>query len=318
MDPRDYRDARWHALLRAAEELGVPEEHAEAVVDRVLAAQVRRIRRADDPDPLVREALEREVGGPPSRAVPRRPWPAVIAVAEAVLLAVAVGTVTRPAPRPVDRLDADQVPSFFGYDRDHARAALTERGLRVRVEPFRSCEVMDRVVATDPPPGRPFRPGERIVLYTAVPSSITCLTDYQDRSTAWQLLDFANGRGPAPAFASRVFVYPGDGLRIVLTRADRRESWAATGVLSALRRASADVARTTERPLTYAVPALRVVEPDQGTGRCGVPSRAVAGTANAVAVLVRPADRRGCGLRVEIYRDQDGLIDGLALYRPPS
>ena len=57
MDPREYRDARWHTLLRTAEDLGVDPEQAPTVVEQVLAQQQARIRRAEDPDRLVRRAL---------------------------------------------------------------------------------------------------------------------------------------------------------------------------------------------------------------------------------------------------------------------
>jgi hypothetical protein len=319
MDPQDYRDARWHSLLRAAEDLGVDPDRAPGVVDDVLSRQQRRIRRAEDPDPLVRQALTDAIHGPPDQA-PRRRWPAVAALAVVVATAGTVLALTRPEPPPVDHLGADQMPSLFGYDGVSASALLEKRGLEVQQRPFRSCEVRDRVVASAPAAGAAVDRGDQVVVYTALPADVSCLTDYGERELAWQLLDFANGHGPAPAFAPRVWVYPSDGPARVLVGDDAadRDSWQGTGVLSALRKASADVALVQEHPLTYAVPAIRVVNVSEGLGECGVPTPSVAGTADVVAFIVRSADRTGCPLRVEVYRDRDRRIESVALYPASS
>lgn len=319
MDPGDYRDARWHSLLRAAEDLGVDPEQAPGLVDEVLSAQQRRIRRAEDPDPLVREALTDRILGPPDDARRRR-WPAVAALAIALATAGTVVALTRPEPPPADHLGADQMPSLFGYDGASAAALLEKRGLEVQRRPFRSCEVRDRVVASAPATGAPVARGERVVIYTALPADVSCLTDYGERELAWQLLDFANGHGPAPAFAPQVWVYPSDGPARVLTSTDAadRDSWQGTEVLSALRKASSDVALVQEHPLTYAIPAVRVVDVTDGLGECGVPTPSVAGTADVVAFIVRSADRTGCPLRVEVYRDRDRRIESVALYPASS
>ncbi len=319
MDPQEYRDARWHALLREAETLGVPAEAAPPLVTRVLTEQCRRIRRADDPDPLVREALAVAALGPRPRAGRAR-WPAAVALATGLTAAGLVVALARPDPPPSDHLDDDQVPSLFGYDGPAAARLLEGRGLEVRVEPFRSCEVLDRVVASDPPAGTTYDRGDRVVVYTSLPVSNNCVPRYEYREAAWRFLDFANGRGAAPAFAPRVWVYPDDGHRLVLTDAAAADpdTWADTGVFTEVRSASADVALLSERPLLYAVPALRVVGAADDLGRCGVPATAVAGRADALAVLVRPADRAGCSLRLELYRDRAGRIEGVALYRASS
>lgn len=317
MDPREYADARWHALLRAADELGVPPEDATGVVRAVLARNERRIRRAEDPDPLVHQALREAVLGAPRPG--RRRWPVAVALA-AVLVAVCAGVViTRPDPLPTEDLRGDQVPSLFGYDGKRAEQLLEDRGLDVTTLPFRSCEVMNRVVGSDPPAGTPYDRGDSITVYTALPADVVCLTDYQDRVTAWRLLDFANGRGPAPEFADRVLVYPGDGPTLSLSREEAADpgSWTATGVLQALRTASARVTLVGEHPVSYAIPAVRVTRATDGLGVCGVPEPSVAGTGNAFALIVRPPDNEGCGLRVDVYRegaDYDGAIEAVALY----
>jgi hypothetical protein len=228
--------------------------------------------------------------------------------------------VSRPQPPPADHLRDDQMPSLFGYDGAAASALLEERGLEVQRRPFRSCEVRDRVVASAPAPGTTVDRGDRVVVYTALPGDVSCLTDYGERELAWQLLDFANGRAGAPPFAPRVWVYPSDGPPQVLSgeEAAARESWQETGALSALREASSDVALLHEHPLTYAVPAVRVVDVTDGLGACGVPATSVAGTADVVAFIVRSADRTGCPLRVEVYRDQQRRIEGVAVYSASS
>jgi hypothetical protein len=322
MDPREYRDARWHSLLRAAEELGVDAERAPGLVERVLADQQRRIRRAEDPDPLVHDALTDAVLGPPARP-DRERGRRRLAVAGLVAAIAAIGAVlalTRPEQPPVDHLRADQIPSLFGYDGEAARALLEKRGLEVSLRPFRSCEVRDRVVASAPATGATYHRGDRIVVYAALPADVSCLTDYGERQLAWGLIDFANGRGPAPAFAPRVWVYPGDGEREALTGADAADpdSWRASGVLDAVRTASDDVALVEEHPLTYAVPAVRIVPATEWLGLCGMPEPSVSDRSNVVVVLLRSADRTGCPLRLEIYRDPERRIESVALYPASS
>jgi hypothetical protein len=318
VDPQEYVDARWLALVRAAVELGVAEEDAPGVVRRVLAAHQRRIRRTEDPDPLVHAALADAVRGP--RAARRPPWRALAGTVAALAAVLAVVAWIRPDQPPTDHLDEDQVPSVFGYGRLAAVGLLTGLGLEVSVEPLRACEVADRALGTDPPRGTTYQPGDPITVYAAVPSDITCLTDYQQRALTWQLVDLANGRGPGPPFADRVFVYDGDGSPAVLThgRAADRRSWAPGGVLDALRAATARVQLTDDRPPTYAVPALRIVRATEGLGTCGVPEPAVAGTGDAFAALIRSPSRAGCPLRLEVYRDADGRVAALALYAGSS
>lgn len=321
MDPLDYRDARWFALLRAATEIGVPEQDAPALVERVLARHQRRIRRAEDPDlvvlPAVRAASEDLLsGGRAERPVRRWRGPAVLV---AVLALVAAGVaLTRPEQPLPDRLRADQVPSLFGYDEADARALLEARGLRVEVEPFRACEVSGRVLASDPPTGARYDEGDAVTVYSAVPADVACLTDYQDRVTAWQLLEFADGRGPAPPFDDRVFVYPGQGPPLILDRsaAEDPAAWSSSGVLDGLRSAARRVALVDEHPLTYAVPGIEVAPTADGTGPCGVPSTAATGSGDGFALSVTSPSGTGCPARVEVYRS-GGAIVAIA-YAPAS
>lgn len=321
MDPEEYRDARWYSLVRTAIDLGVPEEDAPALVQGVLRAKRRRIRRAEDPDPLVREALAAAVLGPTERR--RSRWPAVVAVAVLLAGTGLVATLTRPDEPPVDHLRDDQVPSLFGFDAADAEHLLEDRGLEVTLTPMHACEVKDRVVGSDPAVGATYHRGDPITVYTAVPAYVACLTGYQDRDTAWQLLDFANDRGPAPPFAARVVVYPGDAPAVVLSRAAAADpaSWADTGVLDVLRAASTRVQLVSEHPLQYAVPAIRIIPTTDDLGRCGAPDTSVTGSARAFSVQIQSPDRSGCPARVDIYREGPGFdspVDALALYSPAS
>ena len=63
MDFDQYVAARYGRLIEHAVLLGCAEGEAGTQVDQVLLAQRKRIRRAEDPDPLVREALERAIAG---------------------------------------------------------------------------------------------------------------------------------------------------------------------------------------------------------------------------------------------------------------
>lgn len=284
MDPRDYLDARWHALVRAAVDLGVPEEDAPAVVQRVLAGSQRSIRRAEDPDPLVHQALRDAVLGVPPTAPRRRLLPRALALTGVLVAIGAAVALTRPDPPPADRLHDDQVPSLFGYDGAAAQQLLEDRGLHVTLKQRRACEVLDRVLGSIPPAGAPYETGDDIVVYTSLPADVECLSNYTDRETAWRLLDFANGRGPAPDLAPAAAVAP--------------------DVLAALRDASAQVALVDERPVTYSLPAIRVTRTDAAGG-------------DSFALLVRPPGGTGRGVEVEVLRE-GGEIEDVRFYASPS
>ena len=314
MDPREYVDARWYALLRAADDLGVPEEDAAPLVQQVLEANRRRIRRAEDPDPLVLDALRAAVLGPPPGSQRAR-WPWLVAAAAAVAIAVGVTAfVTAPDvdKQHDDQLRADQVPSLFGYDGAAARAMLDARGLDVTLRPFRACEIQDRVIATDPPTGATYAPGDAITVYTSIPADVACLSDYGDIEASWAFVDFLNGRGPAPSFSHRVVVYVGDGSGTVLTSPDELSRWADTGVPAAIRKASDRVALVGDHPLSYAMPTLSV---RRTTGpECGVADPPVAGPDDALTFTIgAPAGRTSCPLRVDLFRTRD-VIDAVVLY----
>ncbi|MEP9363289.1 PASTA domain-containing protein [Nocardioides sp. CN2-186] len=311
MDPREYLDARWYALLRAADDLGVPEDEAPVLVHQVLEANRRRIRRAEDPDPVVLEALRVAALGPPADS-PRARWPWLVAAAAVVAIAVGVAAVVM-APddeQPADLLRADQVPSLFGYDGTTARAMLDARGLKVKLEPFRACEIQDRVIASDPPTGATYAPGDAITVYTSIPADVSCLSDYGDIEDSWAFVDFLNGRGPAPSFSSEVVVRVGDGSGTSLSGADDLSQWADTGVPAQVRKATDRVALVGEHPLTYAMPVLSV---GRGGTDCGRPAAPAAGADALSFTIAAPAGRTSCPLRVDLVRHGD-VIDAVTLY----
>jgi hypothetical protein len=339
MEPREYADVRRYALVRAAVELGVPAEDAPGLVERVLEEQSRRIRRAEDPDPLVHEALAEAVrrrGGrrrstadrddradQPDRTAAtdraggtggaggtgwrgRAGWPAIVALAIALVAVGVAATALRPARPPAHHLRDDQVPSLFGYDVGSARRLLTGLGLDVTVRPIRSCEILGRAVGADPPTGATFRRGDHITLFAAIPANVECLTDYSERSSAWRFVDFATGHAPAPPFARRVRVYVGPGSPFVLRRAEAVDpaSWAQTGVLSALRDASADVELTRNQPVTYAVPTLEIV-PFTDRRSCGGPLRPEVPSLPGLSFVIRAPAGGGCLVHVDLLRTSE-------------
>ena len=83
---------------------GPGERLAAEYVDQVLLDHQKQIRRADDPDPLVYDALERAVLKLP--APTRSPWPFVAVVLAGVAVTVGVVLTREPAPRPM--------PALFG------------------------------------------------------------------------------------------------------------------------------------------------------------------------------------------------------------
>ena len=66
MDFDQYVAARYGRLIEHAVLLGCAEGEAGTQVDQVLLAERKRISQAEDPDPLVHEALERSINGAPA------------------------------------------------------------------------------------------------------------------------------------------------------------------------------------------------------------------------------------------------------------
>ena len=304
MDFDQYVVARRGRLIEHAVLLGCPEGEAGTYVDQVLHEQRKRIRRAEDPDPLVREALERAISGTPERS--RRTGP-LVAVG-LVAVAVAVGAVVTYRPPP------DSMPSLFALTGDQAEQLLERQGYDVSIEQARSCEPPGLVVDSDPPSGAPVRKGATVTVRTSVLSGSHCEPAYARRLAAWEFVLFALGRGPAPDFASSVDVVVDGGVPVRLT------GDAAAGLLALddVSTPFAEAARQT-RPSESGLPRLGVTFTYAPDSWCGVALPDVVAERSSIRFRIdpRPDDAGGCPLTVDLYRT-DSLIDAVVVYTPKS
>lgn len=298
-----YVTARRGRLVEHAVALGCAEDDAPTYVDTVLSEQRRRIERADDPDPLVREAVERGLLGT------RAPGPSPrLLVGGAVLLVavlVAVALLQRPPPQP------SPLPSVFGYDGDAARRLLEDAGFEVALTTTAACEPRGRVVSTAPAAGEPLAPGAAVTLRTAMPTGPFCEARYPFRSTAWDLIDFARG-GADPGFAEtvRVVVDGSDPLRLSGDDPALLEQWG--GALDPLAEAVGATVATSN-----GLPRLIVESARPPDRQCGIPRPALGGTRAALRLQLDPVGygtaRSDCPLTVDAFRSEAG-IDAVVVY----
>ena len=303
MDFDQYVAARYGRLIEHAVLLGCAEGEAGACVDQVLLEQRKRISRAEDPDPLVREALERAIAGNPER---RSPTGALVALGlVAVAVAVGVALAYRPSPEPM--------PSLFALDGDQAQRLLEGEGFDVIVRPARSCEPPGLVVGSDPPSGGPVRKGATVTVRTSVLSGSHCEPDRTElRLAAWQFVRFALG-GPAPQFADTVRLLVSGSVPRVFLGADvsDRQRWGEAFDLIA------DAAHQT-RPTGSGMSLLRVDVQTPPTVWCGVPRPDAMGPREAIRFQILtagPGGTDGCPLTVDLYRTES-LIDAVVVYTP--
>ena len=302
MDVDVYVAARRGRLVERAIELGCPDGLAAEHVDRVLHEQRRRIQKAEDPDPIVLEALEQALSGEPTRR--RRRGPLVLAGLVAVGVGVAVAVTYEPPSRPV--------PSLFGYDESSAESLLETQGYDVRVEPSPACEPVGQVVASWPRPGEPVEPGGRVTVYTAVPAGFFCAAYYLDRQDAWEFVRFALG-GPPPAFAETVDVVVDNGELTTLAAAvaEDPETWGdALGLVVDAARAPAD---TRTRQASLSVTSSPAPHPG-----CDPPRLSARDRRAVLRLQIDPrasADDAGCPLTIDLYRS-DRVIERVTFYSP--
>jgi hypothetical protein len=300
VDFDQYVAARYGRLIEHAVLLGCAEGEAGTHVDQVLLTQRKNIRRAEDPDPLVHEALERSIRGAPPR--PSRTGPLVGIALVAVAVAVGVALTYRPPPEPM--------PSLFALDGGQAQRLLEDQGFDVQLRPARACEPQGLVLGSDPPAGQLVRKGATVTVRTAVPSDVFCEAQYVARSDAWEFVAFALG-GTAPEFADTVRLVVDGGPAIVLDHDEAvgGDQWRAAFDL--LAKAAHQAA-----PTTNGMPALRVdatIPPEQW---CGVLRPAATGRRFALRLEIDPRgarDVRGCPLTVDLYRSER-VIDTVVLY----
>ncbi|MDX6373922.1 MAG: hypothetical protein QOD98_2910 [Nocardioidaceae bacterium] len=300
MDFDEYVAARYGRLIEHAVLLGCAEGEAGTYVDQVLLEQRKRIGRAEDPDPLVQEALEGAISGVPQRS--RRAGPLVAIGLVAVAVAVGAGLTYRPPPRPV--------PSLFALDASQAQRLLEDQGYDVRLRPDRSCEPQGLVLGSDPPTGTLVREGQTVTVHTAAASGVFCQALFLARSDAWQFVAFALG-GKAPQFADTVTLLVSGSMARSFVQADAtdRKRWAEAFDL--IEKAAHQAA-----PTTSGMPALRVdvtVPPDTW---CGVPRPEETGGRFALRLEIDPRvarDGRGCPLTIDLYRSER-VIDTVVVY----
>ena len=306
MNVDEYVAARYGRLLERAVALGVPEGQAAEYVDQVLLDQQRAIRRAEDPDPLVHEALERAVLGIPAPG--RSPWP-VVAVG-LVALAVGVGVVLTQEPT------SERMPSLFGTTGEQARQLLEEDGFSVVLRERRECEPMGQVINSDPRAGERVRHGATVSVFTAVPSGTDCDAEYARRADAWEFLDFAISGRSSPAFARTVTVVVDgvEGEKRSGVGAETSPRWAALRDLVA-EQAQVPASTSTGQPV------LSVTEGLPPAETCGhpVPPSAAERAVLRLEVDARaPGEDRGCPLTVDLYRDSERVIDAVVVYSAVS
>jgi hypothetical protein len=205
-------------------------------------------------DLLTKAANTVEVApGTPVEKAPRTIWP-VLAAAAAVVAIIGTTaavvdrtssddagppivdpTTATTSPRPV--LAPDQIPSVFAYDADSATRLLQSSGLKVTRKPDYRCGATGRATHTKPAVGRRFQPGDAVTLFvTQIPPNARCVEPAKE-DAAWEFLDFANGRGPAPAFAEEVTFYVDGEKTGTLTAAEAADpaNWGATSAISEIR-----------------------------------------------------------------------------------
>ena len=301
MDFDQYVAARYGRLIEHAVLLGCAEGEAGTYVDQVLLEQRKRIRRAEDPDPLVRAALERAISGTPER--PRRTGP-LVAVG-LVVVAVAVGAGADLPATPTSRCprcsrSTGARPS--GCSRTRATTSL--------LRPARSCEPEGLVLESDPPAGTRVQEGATVTVRTAVPSEAFCQALFLARADAWDFVSFALG-GDAPTFAGtvRLFVRGSTPRTFTGQEAADGDRWdeAFDLIATAAHRAA---------PTSSGMPALRVdvtIPPDLW---CDVPRPPETGGRFALRLQIDPRQARndvGCPLTVDLYRSER-VIDTVVVY----
>ncbi len=295
-----YVAARYGRLIEHAVLLGCAEGEAGAHVDRVLLEQRKRIRRNEDPDTLVREALERSISGTPERS--RRAGPLVTVGLVAVAVAVGAALTYRPPPQPV--------PSLFALDEGQAQRLLEDQGYDVLVRPARSCEPEGLVLESDPPPGTRVQEGATVTVRTAAPSDVFCQLLFVNRADAWDFVNFALGGDPPP-FADTVRVLvPGSPPRTLAgPEASDGGPWdeALDLIATAAHRAA---------PTSTGMPSLRVditIPPDLW---CNVPRPPETGPRFALRLQIDARQARndvGCPLTIDLYRSER-VIDTVVVY----
>jgi len=260
---------------------------------------------------------------------PRRRWP-VLAATAAVLAVVGVGAALGPGdlgsdpvapsdtiPRvdfqvPENSVGPGQIPSVFAYDGSSAQAMLLALGLHVLIAPDPMCGSAGRATFTDPRVGAIYSPGDAVTLRVSTPptGAVAC-SKPDSEDLAWQLIDFANGRGTAPAFADEVWVAANNDSDVIpAARAADPDSWVDGTPLGVLRQLSQEVSTSMGNAKKLVMPNL-VTGASDSEWRChdldlsGIPRT---GVGVSIRIELPPYE---CTV-VDVFRT-NGLISAISL-----
>ena len=315
MDVEDYRAARRTRLVELATGLGVPAGEAEQVVDRVIEAQARRIRRSEDPDEVVVPALREEVLGPRSRGAST----AILAFAAVVLAAFGVAFALTLVPTDDDPPDGPDertatVPSLLGLTADEAAAVLERERIALRVRSVPQCNPAGQVLGSVPPMGTSVGSDDVVTVIATSDPTWVCPDDEGARATAWGLLRAVVSGSARPDLAPAVRLYV-DGDQVGVTSGT--EPTTSPEWRSVVRD---PVARYVSRPVVNDLgqPVVSVTRGVPPATTCGRPS-AMPAEVEAVStrlVLTAGGAEGGCELTIDLFEDASGAVSALALTTP--
>ncbi|QSR29954.1 hypothetical protein CFI00_05405 [Nocardioides sp. S5] len=307
MDVEEYRAARRTRLVERAVELGLPADDAGLVVDRVIAEQRRRIRRAEDPDDVVVPALRDAIlrGGTGTRTTTL----VVLLVLAAIVLAVPVAYVARNDPAPV-------MPSLFGLTTTEATRALERDDIASRVVDVPQCNPAGQVLGSDPLPGSAVGVDDVVTLIATSTPEWRCPDDAAARERAWTFLRFLVSGTARPGFAPGVRLFV-DGEEVTVVGG--AEPVAAPGWQSVVRDpVLAYASRPAANPLGQPVVSISYGVPPPTT--CGhpraTPAGAVLPSTRVVLTAGGESSSDACGLTIDLFDNVLGAISGVALYTP--
>lgn len=232
-------------------------------------------------------------------AKPRSTWLVLGAAASVAAISLASWAVlaqsdsgTHPSDpsvsAPTNGAPEGTVPSVFGYDRETGTAFLQSLGYQVKIEPKPDCSAPGRAIGTVPSTGTPVEPGSTVTLLVASTSEVLDCA-FAPQLDAWAFVDFANGHGPAPAFASSVTLVMDDSAPVTISGAEAAEpaNWGTPSALTELHEATQYVVQHSEDGKTqYFIPALGTRHGTPPDEYCGVERPAVVGKRGALTLVV--------------------------------